>query len=421
VHAAEAVPVEEIFAAAKSLQPKVVAWRRDIHANPELGNQEVRTAKLVADQLKVLGLEVKTGVAVTGVVGVLRGGKPGGVVALRADMDALPVQEKTGLAIASTKTAVWDGKTVPVAHVCGHDAHVAMLMGAAEILAAKRAEIPGTIKFIFQPAEEGGLSLGVHGAKLMVREGVLDNPAPTAVFGLHIGFADSGKLLYRSGKFLAASDRFKIQLSGQGTHGAAPWRGTDLISLASEIVLAFNTMAARQVNVVDEPSIVTVGMIHGGTRNNVIADTLEMEGTVRTFTPDRRKDVLARIERIVSTHAAAYGAKAVISFDPNAYPPTINDATLVANMLPALKLAAGDKGILEWGLLTGAEDFSHFAERIPGFYYFLGAGDPKTPLAERPGNHAPNFTIDEAAMETGVRAHAIMAWSYLALQADRNQ
>lgn len=417
--AAESVPVDAVFAKAKKLQAKVVAWRQDIHANPELGNQEVRTAKIVANHLKALGLDVQIGVAKTGVVGLLRGGRPGGVVALRADMDALPVLEKTGLPFASKKNAMWEGKTVPVAHVCGHDAHVAMLMGAAEILAGMRADIPGTIKFIFQPAEERAPGTEAGGANLMVLEGVLSNPGPSAIFGLHITPFESGRIYYRAGKFLAASDRFTIRLAGQGTHAAAPWRGTDVISLASEIILAFNTMTARQVNIIDEPTIVTVGMINGGTRNNIIPDTLEMQGTIRTFSPERRSDVMAKVERIISSHATAYGVRATVDYGANAYPATMNDPTLVTAMLPALKAAAADKGIEETTLQTGADDFSYFAAKIPGFYYYLGAGEPGTPAAERPFNHAPDFVIDEAAMETGVRVHVIMALSYLStLRAD---
>ena len=268
--AAQAVPFDQVRARAAALQPKVVQWRRDLHQHPELGNSEVRTAKVVADHLRSLGIEVRTGVAKTGVGGVLRGGKPGGVVALRADMDALPVLEQTGLPFASKATGQYQGQTVPVAHACGHDAHVAMLMGAAEILAGMKAQIPGTVVFLFQPAEEGPPPGETGGAKLMVAEGALKNPAPTAVFGLHVAPGKPGTLGYRPEGFMAAADRIDIKLTGKQTHGAWPWQGIDVVSLGAEVVGALNTVAARQMDVTANPVVLTIATVHAGVRNNII-------------------------------------------------------------------------------------------------------------------------------------------------------
>jgi len=397
-----------VFAKAKQLQPKVVAWRRDIHQNPELGNREVRTSKLVADHLRKLGYEVKTGVAKTGVVAVLKGGKPGGgVVALRADMDALPVAEKTGLPFASKATAQYNGQTVPVMHACGHDAHVAILMGAAEVLASMKADIPGTVVLIFQPAEEGAPAGEEGGAKVMVEEGVLQNPKVDAVFGLHVVPGPVGALLWRPGPMMAASDRYEIALKGKQTHGAQPWSGIDMASVAADIVTAFNQIAARQVNVAKSPTVLTVGTIHGGLRYNIIPEDLEMAGTLRTFDPDMRKDVMGRIERTVTAIAERYGASAKLTWGtPN--PVTNNHRELTAQMKPTLQRAAEDGNIKDdIDYITGAEDFSYYQLKVPGLFYDLGVGNP-------PGvNHSPFFTIDERALEVGVRAQALTALDYL--------
>jgi amidohydrolase len=287
----------------------VVQWRRDLHQHPELGNSEVRTAKVVADHLRSLGMEVRTGVAKTGVVGVLRGGRPGGVVALRADMDALPVQEQTGLPFASKATGQYQGQTVPVAHACGHDAHVAMLMGAAEILAGMKAQIPGTVVFLFQPAEEGPPPGRPAGAKLMVAEGALKDPAPTAVFGLHVVPGRPGTLFYRPQGFMAASDRIEIKLTGKQTHGAWPWQGIDVVSLGAEIVGALNTVAARADGRHRQPAGADHRHGHAGVRNNIIPEELIMTGTLRTFDPAQHADVTSRIRRVVTNLAESYGAR----------------------------------------------------------------------------------------------------------------
>ncbi|MDZ4374925.1 MAG: amidohydrolase [Phenylobacterium sp.] len=397
-----------VFAAAAKIQPKVVNWRRDIHQNPELGNQEVRTSKLVADHLRSLGIEVRTGVAKTGVVGVLKGGKPGGVVALRADMDGLPVAEQTGLPYASKATATYNGQTVNVMHACGHDAHVAILMGAAEVLAGMRDQIPGTVVFIFQPAEEGPPPGEEGGAPLMIKEGALDNPKPTAIFGLHVVPGEPGSLLWRPGPMMAASARYTSQLTGKQTHGASPWAGIDIVSMQAEIVLAFNQIAARQINVTRTPTILTVATVHGGVRYNIIPDDFELAGTLRTFDPALRKDVMARAEKAVESISARYGGLGKIEWGtPN--PVTANDPVLTARMKPSLSRAAQGKIKDDIDFITGAEDFSYYQQQIPGLFYDLGIGFPKGV------NHSPFFhVVDEGAMEVGVRAQALTALDYLA-------
>jgi amidohydrolase len=396
-----------VFAKAKALQPKVIAWRRDIHEHPELGNREVRTSKLVADHLRKLGFEVKTGVAKTGVVGVLKGGKPGKVVALRADMDALPVAEQTGLPFASKVTADYNGQTVPVMHACGHDAHVAILMGAAEVLASMKDQLPGTVVLIFQPAEEGAPAGEEGGAKLMVQEGVLQSPKVDAVFGLHVFPGPVGALVWRPGPMMAASDRYEIHLKGPQTHGAQPWSGIDMASLTADIVTAFNQIAARQVNVAKSPTVLTVGTIHGGMRYNIIPEDLDMAGTLRTFDPEMRKDVMARAEKAVASISERYGAKATFKWGtPN--PVTNNDRDLSARMKPTLARVAKDGAVRDdIDYITGAEDFSYYQLKVPGMFYHLGIGNP-------PGvNHSPFFNVDEAALEVGVRAQVLTALDFL--------
>lgn len=397
-----------VFAKAKAVQPKVVEWRRDIHQHPELSNSEVRTAALVAKHLKALGFEVRTGVAKTGVVGVLRGGKPGGVVALRADMDALPVVEQTGLPFASTVKATYNGAEVGVMHACGHDAHVAILMGAAEILASMKDRIPGTVVFLFQPAEEGPPAGEEGGAPLMIKEGALANPAPSAVFGLHVGPGQPGALTWRPGPMLAASDGYEIKLKGKQTHGANPSNGIDIASMQAEIVLAFNQIAARQVNVTRTPTILTVATVHGGVRQNIIPDDMVLSGTLRTFDPALRTDVMARAEKAVESIASRYGGAGKIIWNtPN--PVTANDPALTARMKPTLARAAGGKIKDDIDYITGAEDFSYFQQKVPGVFYNLGIGFPKGV------NHSPLFdVVDEGALEVGVRAQALTALDYLA-------
>ncbi|WP_332767942.1 amidohydrolase [Phenylobacterium sp.] len=395
-----------VFAAAKALQPKVIAWRRDFHEHPELGNSEVRTAKIVADHLRKLGFEVRTGVGKTGVVGILKGGKPGKVVALRADMDALPVAEQTGLAFASKVTAQYNGQTVPVMHACGHDSHVAILMGAAEVLAGMKDQIEGTVVFVFQPAEEGPPAGEEGGATLMVKEGVLKSPKVDAIFGLHAFPGPVGTIVWRPGPMMAASDRFEIQLKGRQAHGSMPWQGIDMSSLTADIVTAFNQIASRQINVSKTPTVLTVATLHGGLRYNIIPEDMAMTGTLRTFDPGMRTDVIARAEKAVSSISERYGATAKFIWGtPN--PVTDNNRALTARMKPTLTRATGGKVVDDIDYIMGAEDFSYFQKEVPGFFYHLGVGFPKG------GNHSPFFDVEEAAMEIGVRAQALMALDFL--------
>ena len=407
-------PVEQVRARAAAIQPKVVAWRRDIHANPELGNREVRTSKLVADHLRSLGLEVRTGVAKTGVVGVLRGGRPGGVVALRADMDALPVAEQTGLPFASKATGEYQGQTVPVAHACGHDSHVAMLMGAAEVLAGMKAQIPGTVVFLFQPAEEGPPPGETGGAKLMIAEGALQNPAPTAIFGIHVGPQAPGRIEYRPQGYMAASDRIDISLKGKQTHGAWPWQGIDIVSLGAEIVGALNTIVARQVDLTANPAVLTIATVNAGLRYNIIPDAMTMSGTLRTFDEKQRDDMLMRMRRIIANLAENYGATADVKVAQNGAL-TYNDPALAAWVQASLEQAAGAGSVDPAAKATTvAEDFSFYQQKIPGVFYFLGARKPGQDAASAPPNHSPQFDVHEPVMEVGVRAHVLTALNYLA-------
>jgi len=417
---AAAQPADPVATAARALQPKVVAWRRDIHRHPELGNRETRTAKLVAEHLRKLGMEVRTGIGKTGVVGILKGGQPGRVVALRADMDALPVEEKTGLPFASKATSTYMGRTVPVMHACGHDSHVAMLMGAAELLAGMRRDIPGTVMFVFQPAEEGPPPGEKGGASLMMEEGVFKDPTPSAVFGMHVMPGDAGKFYYRPEGFYASAERIEIKLKGRQTHGARPWSGIDVVALGADVVGAVNQIAARQIDVSDTPTVITIATMNAGVRHNIIPEEMVMTGTLRTFSKERRDDVVQRVTRAVTKLAESYGATGEVSFnDP--YPVTYNDPALSKAVLPSLVKAAGGEAMVDADaqVVTGSEDFPQFTRNIPGVYVQLGARpaglDPKT----APVNHSPFFDIDERAMEAGVRAHAHLALDYLRSAAAR--
>jgi len=394
--------------------PKVVTWRRDIHEHPELSNREVRTAKLVADQLTSLGLEVRTGVGKTGVVGVLRGGKPGPVVALRADMDALPVTELVDLPFKSTVRAEFNGQQVGVMHACGHDTHVAMLMGAAEVLAGMRANLAGTVKFIFQPAEEGAPRGERGGAGLMIEEGALENPSPAAIFGLHVWPDDVGTISYRSGPMMAASDQLYITIKGKQTHGAQPWGGIDPIVVASQVVLGLQTIASRQINVTRQPAIITVGLIQGGTRFNIIPDSVVLQGTVRTFDEEMRRDIKGRIRRTVESISASAGATGTVDFGTGNNPVTFNDPALTAKMLPTLERVAGPGNVSIGELSTPAEDFSLYQQRIPGLFIFLGIVPKGQDKTKAPRNHSPNFFVDEAVLPLGVRTLVSLALDWLA-------
>jgi len=399
---------------AKALEAKIIAWRRDIHQHPELGNRETRTAKLVADHLKKLGLEVQTGVAHTGVVAILKGGKPGPVVALRADMDALPVTERVDLPFASKVRTTYNGKEVGVMHACGHDTHVAILMGVAELLTKRKAELPGTVKFIFQPAEEGAPEGEEGGAELMVKQGVLStDPKPQAIFGLHVGSDDHiGQVSYRPGPVMAASDTFRIKVKGKQTHGAYPWAGTDPIVAASAIVTGLQTIVSRNVELIKEPAVVSVGAINGGVRSNIIPDETDLIGTIRTLDAGMREQIHRRVREVATGIAAAHGAVAEVEIDLG-YPVTVNDPTLSAWAVPVLEQVAGKDKVSLAPKALGAEDFSYYQQIIPGFFFFIGVTDPDVPLDQAPSNHSPLFKVDERGLLVGAQSMAALTVAYL--------
>jgi len=397
---------------ASQVQQKVLTWRRDIHQHPELSNRETRTANLVATHLRSLGLEVRTGVAHTGVVGVLRGGKPGPVVALRADMDALPVTEEVDVPFASKVRTTYNGQEVGVMHACGHDAHTAILMGVAEVLAGMRNELPGTVKFIFQPAEEGAPAGERGGAQLMIEEGALDTPTPSAIFGLHVFPYPAGEIRYRSGGIMAAADAFRIIVKGRQTHGALPWAGVDPIVVASQIVVALQTITSRQVDLTAAPAIITVGAINGGVRFNIIPDSVVMLGTIRTFDTAMRNDIHQRMRRTAESIAQSAGATALVVIDTTTAV-TYNDPALTERIVPTLRAVAGANHLVVGAPSTTAEDFSRYQQRIPGVFFFLGITPPGTDPAKVAPNHSPRFFVDEAALPTGVRVMAHLAVDYL--------
>ena len=399
--------------AVAKVTPQVIAWREDIHQHPELGNRETRTAALVAAQLKSLGITVRTGVAYTGVVGVLKGGKPGPVVALRADMDALPVTEMVDVPFKSTVRTTYNGQEVGVMHACGHDNHVAILLGTATVLAGMRAELPGTVLFIFQPAEEGPPAGEEGGASLMLKQGAFDDPVPQAVFGLHVWPNRVGSVDTRAGTLLASAAGLRIVVHGKQTHGAQPWRGVDPIVVAAQIVLGLQTIESRQLDLRKGAAVITVGAINGGNRGNIIPDSVVMIGTVRTFVPGMEKDIAERIDRTAKMIAASAGATAETQV-VGGYEPTVNDGRLVAEMIPTMRSVVGDKLNAETLPVTPSEDFSEFANRVPGMFVFLGivpAG--QDPLTAAP-NHSPYFFADEGALPVGVKLMSYLAVDFLA-------
>ena len=391
---------------------QVVAWRRDIHEHPELGNHETRTAKIVADHLRSLGMEVRSGIAKTGVIGVLRGGKPGPVVALRADMDALPVTEEVDLPFKSTATSTFGGQPVGVMHACGHDAHTAMLLGAADVLVSGKADLPGTVVFIFQPAEEGPPPGEAGGAPLMMAEHALSSPKPDAIFGLHVWPDEVGKITYRPKGAMSAQDVLGIIVHGRQTHGAQAWRGIDPIVVASQIVMGLQTITARQTDITLAPSVVTVGTIHGGIRHNIIPDSVVMTGTIRSFDAEMRKDINMRIRRTAERIAEASGATATVTITPQAEL-LYNDPVLTARMAPTIERVAGGK-VNPSGLWMPSEDFSAFTRDIPGFYFFLGANKPGVTAEQAAPNHSPRFFVNEEVLPVGVKAYVALARDYLA-------
>ncbi len=398
---------------ADGLEQKVVAWRRDFHQNPELGNREFQTAGKVAAHLKGLGIEVQTGVGKTGVVGLLKGGKPGPVVALRADMDGLPVTERVDLPFKSQAHTEYNGQQTGVMHACGHDTHVAMLMGVAEVLASVRADLKGTVKFIFQPAEEGAPEGEEGGAKLMVKEGVLENPKVDAIFGLHINSqTEVGTIKYRPGATMAAVDSYAIKVRGKQTHGAAPWSGVDPIVTSAQIVMGLQTIVSRNLNITDGAAIVTVGALHGGIRENIIPEEANMIGTIRTFSPEAQQLVHRRINEIATHIAESAGAKADVKIKIM-YPVTYNDPTLTEQMVPTLQAVAGADNIKLTPAQTGAEDFSFFQQKVPGFFYFLGGMKKGAKVEETAPHHTPDFRIDESCFTLGVKSLCHLTVDYM--------
>lgn len=395
-----------------AIEDQVIAWRRDLHANPELSNREFETAEKMAAHLRQLGYAVETGIAHTGVVGTLEGGRPGPVIGLRADMDGLPVKEQTGLPFASTRVSEYNGDEVPVMHACGHDNHMAMLMGAAAVLAEHRESLPGTVKIVFQPAEEGAPVGEEGGAALMIKEGLLDgDDAPEAMFGLHVWPAEAGTLGYRYGPTMAAADSFILTVQGRQTHGSSPWLGVDPIHVSSQIVNAIQGIPSRHLDITRGPAVITVGSIRGGVRGNIIPDVVEMQGTIRTFDAGQREELLARLRQTVASVAEANGATAELNITFSV-PVTGNDPELLRAMMPSLEWAAGDDKVIENRLIMGAEDFSFFEERVPGLFLMLGIAKDGVAIGDTASNHSPFFDANEDALIVGVRTLVGLAMNY---------
>jgi amidohydrolase len=401
---AAATPDAEIRAAAERIRPAVVAVRRDLHAHPELGNREERTGRLVAERLRDLGLEVRHPVAKTGVVGILRGGRPGGVVALRADIDALPIEETNDLAFRSQVPGVM--------HACGHDAHTAILLGAAEVLSGLRSRLPGTVVFLFQPAEEGPPEGEAGGAPLMVKEGALDDPKVEAVFGLHVGsWVSVGQAGWTDGPIFASSDTFRIEVQGRPVHGAQPHMGLDPVPVAAELVQALQLIVSRQIDG-RQPRVLTIGRIQGGTRFNIIADRVTLDGTLRTHDATVRSEIKARMARTVKGVAEAHGTTATLSFLDDGNPPTVNDGDLARGVgIPALERVFGSGAVRVEPQMV-AEDFPSFGQKAPYFYFLLGTRNDAKGIPSV--NHTPRFDVDEDALPLGVRAMVTLAWQFLA-------
>ncbi len=411
-----------IEVAIKKIEPKCIAWRRELHEHPELGNREFKTAKLIAGHLRSLGIEVKEGVAKTGVIGILKGAKPGPVIGLRADMDGLPVTERAPIAFASKVKATYNGQEVGVMHACGHDTHVAMLMSAAEIFVGMKNELAGTIKFIFQPAEEGAPKGEEGGAELMVKEGVLNNPNVDVIFGLHINAqTEVGKITYRPGGFYAGVNDMKITVKGRQAHGAAPWHSVDPIVVSAQIINNLQTIVSRNLDITENAGVVTIGAINGGNRSNIIPEQVEMLGTIRALTDEDEKMLIERIKTIVTKTAEAAGATATAEIPYSShYPVTYNNEALTALMLPSLQRAAGTANVTTIPPKTGAEDFSFFQQKVPGLFFNVGGmpkgGNPKT----TPSHHTPDFYIDESGMQTGIKAFLYLVTDYMKITSTKS-
>lgn len=404
---------EKIDLLANQIEPKVIEWRRHIHQNPELSNREFKTAEKVAKHLTSLGIKVQTGVAHTGVVGVLKGGKPGPTVALRADMDALPVIERVDLPFASKVKSTYNDMEVGVMHACGHDTHVAMLMGAAEVLSSIKKELKGTVVFIFQPAEEGAPPGEEGGAELMVKEGVLKNPDVDVIFGLHINSkTEVGKITYKPGGTMAAADRLVIKVKGQQTHGSTPWAGVDPIMTASQIITGLQTIISRQTELTKEGAVISIGLIRGGVRNNIIPEEVEMIGTIRTLDVKMQELIHEKIKLTATKIAESSGAVAEVIIEKG-YPITYNDVDLTNQMLPTVKEVAGAENVKLVDARTGAEDFSFYAQKVPGLFLFLGGMPKGKNPKEAASHHTPDFFIDESSMKLGVRTLCNLTIDYM--------
>ena len=411
----DTLPLETINSLSNDLSEQVVSWRRDFHQHPELSNREFRTARVIAEHLETLGMEVQTGVAHTGVVGVLKGGKPGPVVLLRADIDGLPVPERNDLPFRSEAIGEYNGEEVPVMHACGHDSHIAIMLGVAELLTQMKDDMPGTIKFVFQPAEEGAPLGEKGGAELMIAEGVLENPKVDAAFALHISASqDAGKIGWAAGPRYASVDDFKITVHGEQAHGASPWMGVDSIVVSAQIINALQTIVSRNLEITEHAGIVTIGSIHGGLRSNIIPENVEMVGTIRALNTEMREQIHTRVREIAEGVALSMGATAEVQIPLSAsYPVTYNDPELAAEMVPVLNSVAGAENVAELRPITGAEDFSYIANEVPGFYISLGGKPRGTPLSEVAAHHTPDFFIDESGFDNGVKALSAMAWQYM--------
>ena len=408
----------QVLAASDKIEQKVISWRRDIHEHPELGNHETRTAALIAKHLQSLGMEVKTGVAHTGVVAILKGGKPGPVVALRADMDGLPVIERTPVPFASKEKSQYNGKEVGVMHACGHDTHVAMLMGVAEILTGMKKDLKGTVKFIFQPAEEGVPRGEEGGAELMVKEGVMENPKVDVIFGLHISSqTEVGKITYRPGGIYASINDLRIVVKGRSAHGAYPWSSIDPIVASAQIINNLQPIISRNLNITESAGIVTIGAINGGNRSNIIPEQVEMLGTIRALNLEDEKMLVNRVRQVAEKTAESAGATAEVLIPYSShYPITFNDSALTEKMLPSLQQTAGKDNVLLKPAHTGAEDFSFYQQKVPGIFFNLG-GMPKgaDPL-KAPSHHTPDFFIDESGLKLGMQAMANLTIDYMEMQ-----
>jgi len=398
---------------AKELEEKIIKWRRHLHQFPELSNRETKTAAMVAEHLKSLGIEVKTGVAHTGVVGILKGGKPGPVIALRADMDALPVTERNSLPFASKERTTFNGQETGVMHACGHDTHVAILMAVAEILSKNKSELKGTIKFVFQPAEEGPPAGEKGGAGFMVEEGVLDNPKVDVIFGMHIqSISPLGRITYRPAGMMAASDWFSIKVKGRQSHGAAPWMGVDPIVVSAQIIQGLQTIVSRQTELTKEAAVITIGRIQAGVRENIIPEEAFMAGTIRTLDEGMQEKIHEKIKLTATKIAESAGATAEVIIDRKT-PVTFNDIALTEKMVGSLQKAAGLENVLRINAVTGAEDFAFYQKKIPGFFFFVGAMPPDQDPTKVPAHHTPDFMIDERGMLTGLKAMLNVTLDYM--------